>query len=96
MLLVSPMARSNENLIAPRSPLGAPPLNHPPEGAPDGAKQIRWSPESAAVNVKRPFAAPRCDTTRWSLSNVSSTVIAICIEGAGTYDCVVGSYCVAS
>lgn len=38
-------------------------------------KQILWSPESAALNVKRPDEEPFWETTRWSLSNTSCTTV---------------------
>ena len=65
----SPMTRSSLILIP---PLGACADNQPLR--PDdelGEKQILWSPDSCAVKVKRPDEAPRCETTRWSLSNTS-------------------------
>lgn len=37
----------------------------------EGVKQSLWSPASAAEKVKRPAAAPRWETTRWSLSKIS-------------------------
>jgi hypothetical protein len=40
-----------------------------------GVKQRRWSPASAAVKMKRPLDLERWETTRWSLSKVSSTVM---------------------
>ena len=46
--------------------------SHPwPPELEEGVKQILWSPESAAVNVKRPDDEPFWVTTRWSLSNTS-------------------------
>ena len=69
--LVSPIAKSKFKRTL---PWGAPPESHPPDEAPDGVKQMRWSPESAAEKVNLPVEPPRVLTTRWSLSKVSSTV----------------------
>jgi hypothetical protein len=67
--LVSPIARSKVSLMP---PIGCKAESQPefPEFE-DGTKQILWSPESAALKVKRPDEEPFCDTTRWSLSNTS-------------------------
>lgn len=71
--LVSPIARSKLNLMP---PAGCPLLSQPLwVAALTGVKHSLCSPESAALKVKRPEAAPRWFTTRWSLSKTSSTVI---------------------
>lgn len=60
--LVSPIAKSKVNLIP---PIGCKAESQPvdPEFE-DGVKQILWSPESAALKVKRPDEEPFCETTR--------------------------------
>jgi hypothetical protein len=68
ILLVSPIARSRVILTPPRD---CPPSQPECPDACEGVKQILWSPESAAVNVKRPSAEPLCEMTRWSLSKIS-------------------------
>lgn len=86
--LVSPVARSNDNLIP---PTGIPLANQPPSvPACAGVKQIRWSPDSAALNVKRPSEEPRVFTTRWSFWKVSSTATDITKELDGSNVWVLG------
>jgi len=87
---VSPMAMSRCSFVPPRC---EPELNQPALAAfAEDVKQRRCSPDSAAVNVKRPFEAPFWFTTRWSLSNVSSTVMWILILVVGVYCLVSGWY----
>ena len=91
MALVSPITRSRFSRMP---PTGCPPLSQPPAAAADDAvKQILWSPESAALKVKRPALDPRCETTRWSLSKVSSTVMAMPMSGLGWKALMAASYC---
>ena len=67
--LVSPIARSSVSLMP---PWGCRAESQPvPPDDEEGVKQILWSPESAALNVKRPAEEPFWETTRWSLSNTS-------------------------
>ena len=68
--LVSPIARSRCS----RTPLGWL-ENHPLLLWCDAQKQMRCSPASDAVKVNRPLLEPFWFTIRWSLSNVSSTVM---------------------
>jgi hypothetical protein len=67
--LVSPIARSSVSLM-PLGPWDCDSQDDLPLFE-DGMKQILWSPESAAVNVKRPDEAPFWEITRWSLSKTS-------------------------
>jgi hypothetical protein len=67
--LVSPMARSRVSLMPPMCESTESQLLEPEVD--EGVKQILWSPESAAVKVKRPDEEPFWETTRWSLSKVS-------------------------
>jgi len=54
--LVSPMARSRVSLMP---PIGCKAESQPAEPELDeGVKQILWSPESAALKVKRPAEDP--------------------------------------
>lgn len=62
MALVSPIARSSVSLIP---PMGCKAESQPVEPElEEGVKQILWSPESAALKVKRPEAEPFWETTR--------------------------------
>lgn len=75
MALVSPIARSKVSLMPwdeceAESQFPLPLLD-------EGTKQMRWSPESAAVNVKRPAEAPFCEITRWSLSKISYALLLV-------------------
>lgn len=66
ILLVAPIAMSKVSFTF------GPPDIQPPWTS--GMKQILCWPASAAVKVKRPDCGVRCETTRWCVSNVSSTV----------------------
>ncbi len=74
--LVSPIAKSRVSLIP---PIGCRAESQPePPDVDEGVKQILWSPESAALKVKRPDEEPFCETTRWSLSNTSYRAFNMC------------------
>ena len=85
ILLVSPIARSSVNLTPPA--LAPAPENHPPTeiaAGPEGVKQSRCSPLSAAEKVNFDMVLDDVDvwdTTRWSLSKTSSTVMAMASSG---------------
>jgi len=84
--LVSPIAKSKCN-FTPFSWFA----NHPElADVCDAQKHNLCSPESPAVNVKRPLEEPFWFTTRWSLSKVSSTVIWIASCGLSTKELEVG------
>lgn len=88
--LVSPVARSNVSLTPPTAwPL----RSQPPLVICEGVKQMRWSPESAALKVNRPSELPRVLTTRWSWSKSSSTVTVTLRSGFGLKLLVAVSYC---
>lgn len=73
--LVSPIAKSSVNLMP---PMGWRADSQPVEPEfEEGVKQILWSPDSAALKVKRPDEEPFCETTRWSLSNTSLGIVNI-------------------
>lgn len=73
ILLVAPIAMSKANFT-----VGA--LESHPWLCESGVKQILCWPASAAVKVNRPSLGVRWETTRWSLSKVSSTVMRTCRE----------------
>lgn len=73
ILLVAPIAMSKANFT-----VGA--LESQPWLCESGVKQILCWPASAAVKVNRPSLGVRWETTRWSLSKVSSTVMRTCRE----------------
>ena len=75
-------------------PLGPPELSQPPPVvACEGVKQILWSPASAAVNVNFPSDRAFCPTTRWSLSNTSSTDMKMLRSGFLENPLMAASYC---
>lgn len=81
ILLVSPMAISNVT----RTAFEPPDSQLPDEPLPSGVRQILCCPESAAEKVNRPAFESRLETTRWSLSKVSSTVISTLTLGSRLY-----------
>lgn len=86
ILLVSPMAMSSDTRTAPP---GLPDSQPPVAALVSGVRQILCWPDSAAEKVKRPELPSRLDTTRWSLSKISSTVMRTFRLGSTEYvfDC---------
>lgn len=76
--LDSPIAMSRVNLTGPEAP-----ESHPLLACESAVKHSLCCPASAVEKVYRPLSAPFWDTTRWSLSKTSSTVIVMVILLSG-------------